>query len=414
MAKSRIPSYRLHKATGQAVVVLRGRSVYLGRFGSPESRAKYDRVIARFLADRADPDHTTPDVPSRQTVGPAANRGGDLFVSELVLRYWTHAKAYYRKNGKPTGELHPLKQALRLLRLHHGDTPAAEFGPLALKDLRDAMLALPITRTVKVTDAATGEVTFEEKVVRLGLARRTINKQVGRIKRAFAWAVAEELVPARVHDALLRVDGLRKGRTPAREAPPVRPVPDDHVDAALPRVPPPVRAMIQVQRLTGCRPQEVVLLRGADVDASGAVWEWRPPVYKSEHRNEDAAPDQERVIFLGPKAQAVLAPLLAAARGGHLFRPGRAARPAGQSGAGRPAAHYTVAAYRQEIRRGCDRAGVPRWCPNRLRHTAGTLIRKRYGLERAQAVLGHRELGVTQVYAEVDREAAKAVMAEVG
>ena len=40
-----VPSYRLHKATGQAVVVLRGRSYYLGKFGSPESKAEYRRVM---------------------------------------------------------------------------------------------------------------------------------------------------------------------------------------------------------------------------------------------------------------------------------------------------------------------------------------------------------------------------------
>src|SRR4051812_31330529 len=115
MPKTRIPSYRLHKATGQAVVVLRGHSVYLGKFGTPESRARYDRVIARYLADRADPDRPAPARPSQV---PAANAGRDLLVGELVLRYWTFAKGYYRKNGQPTGELHPLKQALRLLRRH--------------------------------------------------------------------------------------------------------------------------------------------------------------------------------------------------------------------------------------------------------------------------------------------------------
>jgi hypothetical protein len=37
----RIPSYRLHKPTGQAVVTLSGKDQYLGRHGSPESRAAY-------------------------------------------------------------------------------------------------------------------------------------------------------------------------------------------------------------------------------------------------------------------------------------------------------------------------------------------------------------------------------------
>src|SRR5687767_701797 len=117
MTHSRIPSYRLHKATGQAVVVFRGHSVYLGKFGTPESRTKYDRVIARYLADRADPDRA-PESPA-QPITTALH--ADLSVAELVLRYWRHAKSYYTKHGRPTGEQYPLKQALRLLRRHFGD-----------------------------------------------------------------------------------------------------------------------------------------------------------------------------------------------------------------------------------------------------------------------------------------------------
>ena len=336
------------------------------------------------------------------------------------MRYWTFAKGYYVKNGKPTGEIEPMKQALKLLRRHFGDTPAADFGPLALKSLRDVMLTQPITRRVKVVEPATGAKSFVDKVVRVGLARRTINKQVGRVKRAFAWAVAEELVPARVHDALARVAGFRQGRSAARETPRVRPVPDADVDAVLPHVPQAVAAMVQVQRLAGCRPHEVAMIRGSEVDRSAAVWEYRPAAHKSEHRGEGGSGDgRERVIFLGPTAQAVLAPFLAAAGGGYLFSPRRVqrarVRERGFRGPGSPRGeHYGVGGYRREVLRGCERAGVPLWVPLQLRHAAGTEIRRRFGLERAQAVLGHRELGVTQVYAEVDRDAARAVMAEVG
>lgn len=42
----RIPSYRHHKATGQARVTIEGRDHYLGAFGSPKSQAKYKRLIA--------------------------------------------------------------------------------------------------------------------------------------------------------------------------------------------------------------------------------------------------------------------------------------------------------------------------------------------------------------------------------
>ena len=47
----RTPSYREHKPSGQAVVTLGGRDVYLGKHGTPESRAEYDRVIAEWLAN---------------------------------------------------------------------------------------------------------------------------------------------------------------------------------------------------------------------------------------------------------------------------------------------------------------------------------------------------------------------------
>ncbi len=55
-----------------------------------------------------------------------------------------------------------------------------------------------------------------------------------------------------------------------------------------------------------------------------------------------------------------------------------------------------------------------RWSPNRLRHSAGTEIRKRFGLEAAQVILGHASANVTQVYAERDLQKAVEIMREVG
>jgi site-specific recombinase XerC len=49
-----------------------------------------------------------------------------------------------------------------------------------------------------------------------------------------------------------------------------------------------------------------------------------------------------------------------------------------------------------------------------LRHSAATDIRRQFGLEAAQAVLGHATLGVTQLYAEKDMEAAKRIMGAIG
>jgi site-specific recombinase XerC len=49
-----------------------------------------------------------------------------------------------------------------------------------------------------------------------------------------------------------------------------------------------------------------------------------------------------------------------------------------------------------------------------LRHTVATKIRRKYGLEAAQVVLGHSMANVTQIYAERDLAKAAAVIREVG
>jgi site-specific recombinase XerC len=54
------------------------------------------------------------------------------------------------------------------------------------------------------------------------------------------------------------------------------------------------------------------------------------------------------------------------------------------------------------------------WSPHQLRHNAATSLRKQFGLEAAQVILGHRTLTVTQVYAEKNVQAAMRVMSEVG
>ncbi len=45
----RIPAYGKHRATGQARVVLNGRSIYLGPYGSKESREAYQRIINEWI-----------------------------------------------------------------------------------------------------------------------------------------------------------------------------------------------------------------------------------------------------------------------------------------------------------------------------------------------------------------------------
>src|SRR4051812_4484445 len=179
---ARIPSYRLHKPSGQAVVTLSGEDHYLGRHGSPESRQVYERLLAEWLASRRRPPEPEGSAP-------------DLTVNELLLLYWEHVQRYYVKDGKPTSEPGTIRQALRPVRELYGDTQAKDFGPLALKAVRQAM-------------------------IERGWCRTFINKQVNRVKRLFAWAAGEELLPLAVYQALTTVAGLRKDPSQGpREAP---------------------------------------------------------------------------------------------------------------------------------------------------------------------------------------------------
>ena len=86
--------------------------------------------------------------------------------------------------------------------------------------------------------------------------------------------------------------------------------------------------------------------------------------------------------------------------------------------------------YRRAIHRACDKAFPPsepleddqlriwrsehRWSPNQLRHTRGTEIRKQFGLEAAQVILGHSAANVTEIYAERDAEKARNVARKSG
>jgi hypothetical protein len=56
----RVPQYCLHKAKGTAYVTLNGRVKYLGAYGSPDSKAEYDRLIGLWqLNGRRLPDEAT-------------------------------------------------------------------------------------------------------------------------------------------------------------------------------------------------------------------------------------------------------------------------------------------------------------------------------------------------------------------
>lgn len=408
---ARVPSYRLHKPTGQAVVTLCGKDYYLGKHGSKESKQAYKRLIAEWESAGRSPAF--------------GSEPAGLTMAMLVRDFIDWSRSYYPMNGKDS-EAGQIEIATDWLE-DYDDLPVKQFGPLRLKAVRDAMIN------------ATGK---HGKP----LSRGYINDMIDRIRRMFRWGVENEMVDPSVYQALKAVAGLRSGRTTAPDNPPIRPVDDAIVEATLKHCSPVLAAMIRLQQLCGMRPGEVCNLTPSMIDRSGDVWLARFAKHKTAWKGKS------RVVFIGPKAQAVLLPFLLRPSDSPCFSPSESERwrqeqrranrvtPAGYGnspGTNKlanpdwvPGDRYDTNSYRKAIAHAIARA-FPKpknptaaqlqvwrdqyqWSPNQLRHSAGTLIRRQFGLEGAQVMLGHSHMDVTQVYAEVDLSKGMEIARRIG
>lgn len=427
------PAYIPHAKSGRGrlqwydATGTRREKLLPGPFGSPESLAAKARLELEIATS---PVLATVDDPAAIT------------VAEVLVAYLDFAEKHYRGyDGSPTDETRHVKTVLRVVRELYGDSPVIEFGPMALKAVR-------------------------QKFVDLKWSRKTVNARVERVRRILKWAVAEELVPPSVSQALTTVAGLQRGRTAARESEPVEPVDDATVDATLLHLNRHVRGLVQFQRLTGCRPGEACAVRRCDLDTGGTVWLYKPASHKTAWKGKS------RVIAVGPKAQALLRQFFVPDIDVYLFSPARAVAefradraasrktPLYPSSLKRdatrrvknplrpPAARYSRLSYLTAVTRACDRAFPPvgelarrekesvakwwtrlttaqrdsvkvwqrehHWHPNQLRHTFATRVRKQHGLEAAQVLLGHARADVTQVYAERNEGLAATIAASIG
>src|SRR5712692_8941516 len=157
---ARTPSYRRHKGSGQGVVTIDGKDIYLGVYGTKASRNAYDRVIGEWLAN-----------------GRRLPKSDSVTVAKIIEGYWQHAQGYYRRqDGTQTNEVAQMRYALRPLNHLYGPTLMAEFGPLALKAVRQLMI--DGYRHPKFGP--------QER-----LCRTNINARIKRICRMVKWAVEQ-------------------------------------------------------------------------------------------------------------------------------------------------------------------------------------------------------------------------------
>lgn len=400
---AKIPKYSLHKGSGQAVVRLSGRMYYLGPHGSKASRREYDRLIGEWTSNG-------------RYLKPVASV--DMTVSEAADAYVGRARSKYGQ-----GDFSKVKAALGSVCKLYGGKPAREFGPVALKAVRLAW-------------------------AKEGHRRGYVLQLAGHVTRWFKWLVSEELIPEPVYAALLTVERLPRGAAAPSEK--VKSAREEIILAAIEHMRPTIADMVWVQLLTGMRAGELVQLRPKDIDRTKDVWVFTPEHHKTEDLGE------RRPVFIGPRAQAVLAKYMLRDPDSYCFCPHEAYKSYCEA-AGvkyrlratrRPGARYRVDSYGHAVLAACDRAfpapghlrrkprekkaafkqrigpqglaelsawrKAHRFHTHQLRHSAGTEVRKKFDLETAQGFLGHASIKTTEVYAEPKFEAAAEAARQVG
>jgi len=367
--KNVTPSYLLH-SSGQARVRIDGQDHLLGPYGSSESRVRFGQLIARHAGGIT----LDPFGGSNRGTLPRNESEAGLTINELVLAFMRYAKQHYLKHGKETSEIHCLKSATRWLVELYGFTPVDSFGPLALKAVREAMVAD-------------------------GWVRYSVNKSVGRIRHLFKWGVENELVSPTTLQKLQAVAPLLSGRTTAQDNPARQPATVEQVEAVRPLVSPLVRDLIDVQRLTGSRAGELLSLTPAKIDTTGNVWLFHVDGHKTEHHGHS------RTIAIGPKAQEIVKRRMAGLEpNDRLFKIRRDS--------------YTLAigrACKSLVAQFKAKGGkFTPWTPHQLRHAMGHQVREAFGLEHVQATLGHASFAMSEHYAGASLTKAIEVAGAVG
>ena len=352
-------------------------------------------------------------------------RNDDGTIISLVQQYTRYADGYYRKaDGTPTSEPSLIRNALNRLVDFCPAIIAEDLVPLKLKE-------------------------FQQRLVDNDkLCRNEINRTIKIVRRMFKWAVSEELAPANTLHALQSVEGLKRGRTKARDTEPVQAVPEAHVYAILPYASQVVADMIELQLLTGMRSGELTAMRAIDIETSGKVWHY----CVADNVNKTAHHGTKRVVSLGPKAQEIVSRYIQRELTAYMFSPKESQqqrvenrssmrktpiKQGNQLGSNRtdnpvnpPGERYDTKSYRKAVvyaikaanndiiakanEKGKKPSEIPHWSPHQLRHTALTQARKEFGLEASSTYGGHKKMNVTEIYAEKNMALADKVALKMG
>lgn len=337
----KIPKVSWHGPTQRAYLTWKGKRYYLGRWvdkGQPipkPVKLEYEKIIGQLFH-----------------LGRVVEEvSAEITVQEICAKFLTeHAEKRF-----DSGEVDNWRQAtVKLCRLF-GDLPASQLTPLKLRH-------------------------FQDHLVQGKYARSHINKLQRRVIRIWGWAVSYDLLDPALLVGLQSVPALRMGLPGVTEAPEIDLVPLDLVKQTIEKIHEPVKSMIQVQLMTGCRPGEVRGMTWGDIDQSGEMWIYRPAKHKTAHWGK------KRVIPLTQKVQEILLKFPRERPTDFVFDPG--SRVENKS--------YHRQSYSRAIKVCCEAHGLAVWNPRQLRKLAAQRVDDMLGIEHSSALLGHSGSDVTR------------------
>ena len=89
-----VPKYSLHKASGHAFVYLQRKPHYLGKHGSPESKAKYQAIVGKWMLEQSRGAPDTPNLTSPLTLSELC----DIYMAYIKERYYGRRKCASLRN----------------------------------------------------------------------------------------------------------------------------------------------------------------------------------------------------------------------------------------------------------------------------------------------------------------------------
>lgn len=346
---------RIDDHRGQARVQYRGKSYYLGPYGSKEVQVNYRNLILDLAAM------------NEKTIPTASGTVAD------ALAYWLVEDG---RRYQGTKEMGHFRQAISCILTVASDLPVSLFDVRCLDQAREEMI--------------------ERK-----WNRRVIGRQITRVRTIWRWLERQGIAPRGSWEHLRTLGPLPMNDRRVAKPKPRTACPWKDLVKVCKVVRPVIRDLLLLGWFTGARPGELARLRAEQIDQTDPIWKCT----LSNHKN--AWRGQERVIHFGKVSRKILAPYLEKITKGFLFTPSHRCPE-------RKRGYYSPESLAQVIRRASRKAGVS-LTAYQMRHGAKERFTREMGLDAARAMLGQISIESTALYSrQADKKLADEVAKKLG